>query len=352
MMKTGIIWAAALGWAALVEAKPEVRDFGKTRSGEEVQLISLKNSKGMKVEVLTYGAIVKAIEVPDRNGKPGNVVLSTDSIEKYETFNGSAAVIGRVANRIRGASFELEGKTYELVKNAGKHSIHGGKPGFARRVWALDEVGENSVTLSYLSPDGEAGFPGNLNTKVTYSVTEKSELRVDYRASTDQPTLVNLTNHAYFNLAGEGKILDHVLTIPAERYTEADKERIPTEKILPVAGTPLDLTKPTRIGDRIDAFRPGLSGFDHNYVLAEGAGLQAAGTLYDPKSGRVMEVLTTQPGVQIYTGNHLDHRAVCLETQHFPDSIHHKNFPSTVVRPKKGYEETAVFRFSVKQGTK
>jgi aldose 1-epimerase len=316
-----------------------------------VQVITLANKKGMSVEILTYGATIKELRVPDREGKVGNVVHTTDSIEKYEKFNASASVIGRVANRIKGARFELNGEVFKLIANSGKNSIHGGKPGFDRVVWALENAGlhegNNTVTLSYLSPDGEAGFPGNLLTKVTYTLTEKNELRLEYRATTDRPTLVNLTNHAYFNLAGGGTALDHVLVIPAGSYTPSDRESIPTGEIRPVKDTPLDFTKATRLGERLDQLRPQMNGYDHNYVLKEGRTPKFAARLAEPKSGRVMEIWTTQPGIQLYTGNHLGHRAVCLETQHFPDAIHHKNFPSTVVTPEKGYEEVAIYRFSV-----
>ena len=335
-----------------IEARPLVSDFGRNKSGEVVQLITLKNSRGMSAEILTYGATIKALNVLDRDGEMGNVVLSTDSIEKFEKFNASASVIGRVANRIAGASFELNGKIHQLTANAGKNSLHGGKPGFARVVWKLEgvkaeEEGE-SVTLSYLSLNGEAGFPGNLKTKVTYTLTEKNELRVDYHAKPDRPTLVNLTNHAYFNFSGKETVLDHELWIPATTYTPTNQQGIPTGEIFPVDGTPMDFTKPTSIGKRIEELKPAMKGYDHNYVLGPAGKMKLAARLSDPNSGRVMEVKTTQPGMQLYSGNHLGRRAVCLETQHYPDSVHHAHFPSTVVLPDKDYRETVIFAFSVK----
>jgi aldose 1-epimerase len=330
----------------------ETSTFGKTSAGAEVKLVTMRNSKGMRVQVISYGAIIKEILAPDRAGNFTNVVLSTDSMEKYERFPGSAAVIGRVANRIAGAQFELDGVTYKLPANYGKNTIHGGNRGFAQRVWTIEEIpqkrGESSVKLSYFSKDGEEGFPGNLKTSVTYTLTEKNELRVDYEAETDKATIVNLTNHAYFNLAGGGSCLDNLLWIPAKEYTPAGDDLIPTGEIAPLKGTSMDFSKPTRVGDRIAQLKPKLNGYDHNYILGADGKMKAAARLIDPKSGRIMKVRTTQPAVQLYTANHLNHTAVCLETQHYPDSIHHKNFPSIVVRPGKPQKETAIFAFSTK----
>ena len=328
----------------------EQAEFGKTAAGLEVKLITLRNSQGMSAQVISYGAIIKELRVPDRAGTFGNVLLTTDSLEKFEKgFSGAAAVIGRVANRIAGALFELDGTTYRLTANDRKNTIHGGRKGFAQVVWNVEETpikeGESSVKLSYLSKDGEEGFPGNLKTTVIYTLTDRNELRMDFEASTDQPTIANLTNHAYWNLAGTDTCREHILWIPAERYTPTDAELIPTGEILPVRGTPLDFTQPTRIGDRIDQFKPKLSGYDHNYVLSGGEILKMAARLTEPISGRIMEVRTTQPAVQLYTGNHLRNAAVCLETQHYPDAIHHSNFPSIVVRPEKPLRETTVFTF-------
>jgi aldose 1-epimerase len=307
----------------------------------------------MSAQIISYGAIIKELHAPDRDGKFANVVLTTDSLEKFERgFNGAAAVIGRVANRIAGAKFELDGKTYTLAANEKKNSIHGGRKGFAQAVWTVENApakeNESSVRLTYLSRDGEEGFPGNLKTSVTYSLTDNNELRIDYEAETDKPTIANLTNHAYFNLAGGGTALDHILWIPSEQYTVNDTELIPTGEIHPLKGTPMDFSQPTRVGDRIEQLKPALNGYDHNFVLGEGSTMKMAARLSEPKSGRIMEVRTTQPAVQLYTGNHLGHTAVCLETQHYPDAIHHPNFPSIVVRPGEPLKQSTVFSFSAK----
>ena len=317
-----------------------------------MKLITLRNSKGMSAQIISYGAIIKEVQAPDRDGKLTNVVLSTDTLQKFQNgFNGPAAVIGRVVNRIGGAQFELDGKTYKLPANEGKNSIHGGHKGFSQVVWTVEDApirnDESSVKLTYFSKDGEEGYPGNLTTSVIYSLTENNELRIDYQADTDKATIVNLTNHAYWNLAGGGSCLDNVLWIPSESYTDADAELIPTGEIRPLAGTPMDFRQPTRIGDRIGNLKPKMNGYDHNYILGEGRAMKMAARLVEPKSGRVMEVRTTQPAVQLYTGNHLGHTAVCLETQHYPDAIHHKNFPSIVVRPSEPLRVTTLFTFSV-----
>jgi aldose 1-epimerase len=330
----------------------EQSDFGKTPEGQEVKLITLRNAKGMRAEIISYGAIIKGVWAPDRNGNFTNVLLSTDTLDKYLRFGGSAAVIGRVANRIAGAQFELDGKTYKLAANNGKNTIHGGRKGFASVVWIVEDApakaGESSIKLTYVSKDGEENFPGNLKTSVTYTLTDKNEFRIDYDADTDKPTIVNLTNHAYWNLAGGGSCLDNILQIPAETYTLAAEDLIPTGEIAPVKGTPLDFTKPTQIGERIPQLPPKLNGYDHNFILGKDGPLKLAARLIDPKSGRVMEVKTTQPAVQLYTANHLNHTAVCLETQHYPDSIHHANFPSIIVKPGTPLKETTLFTFSAK----
>lgn len=330
----------------------ELADFGKTQDGSEVKLITLRNSKGMSAQIITYGAIIKELQAPDRNGNFTNVLLTTDSLQKFQRFNGAAAVIGRVANRIGGAQFELDGTTYKLAANNGKNSIHGGRKGFAQSVWTVEDAPmrkhESSVKLAYLSKDGEEGFPGNLKTTVLYTLTDKNELRIDYEAETDKSTIVNLTNHAYWNLAGGGSCLDNILWIPAKSYTPGDADLIPTGEILPLKGTPMDFSRPTRIGDRIEQLKPRLNGYDHNYVLGKSKAVKMAARLTEPKSRRIMEVRTTQPGVQLYTANHLAYTAVCLETQHYPDSIHHKNFPSIVLRPGEGLKETTLFTFLAK----
>lgn len=332
----------------------EQSDFGKADDGSAVQLVTLRNANGMSAEIITYGAIIKSLRAPDRDGNFTNVVLSTDSLQKHEHgFGGAAAIIGRVANRIAGAQFELDGKTYHLNANNGKNTIHGGRKGFAQSVWKVADAASNdheaSVTLRYLSKDGEEGFPGNLDTTLTYTLTDKNELVLDYKATTDKPTIVNLTSHAYWNLAGGGSALGNILWIPSSSHTPADRDLIPTGEIEPIAGTAIDFNKPTRIGDRIEQLKTRMNGYDHNFILGEDGVMKPAARLVEPKSGRVMEVKTTQPAVQLYTGNHLNYTAVCLETQHYPDSIHHDNFPSTVVRPGKPFHETTVFTFSTEK---
>lgn len=341
--------------------------FGKTPLGTPVQLFTLRNQNGMIVKVMSYGAIITEIRVPDRNGVLANVVLGTDSLEKYlNGFPAAAAVIGRVANRIAKARFTLDGQDYPLAANNGANHIHGGNQGFAQKVWEAKVLPshsqEASVKFTYLSKDGEEGYPGNLSASVTYTLTDSNELQLNYEATTDKATLVNLTNHAYFNLNGAGDILDHQLWLGTNRYTPADEQLIPTGDIATVHGTPLDFTKPTAIGARIEQLKPRVNGYDHNYVLAsDGKAPALCARASDPKSGRIMEVLTTEPGVQLYTGNHLhnvvstggitmgaNHPAFCLETQHWPDSIHHPNFPSTILRPGSAFKSTTTFRFSAK----
>ena len=343
-------------YPTLVQAQSPKRveqaDFGTTQDGAPVKLITLRNSKGMTAQIISFGAIIKDLQAPDRNGHFTNVVLTTDTLEKFQRgFNGAAAVIGRVANRIAGAQFELNGTTYKLAANNGKNTIHGGRKGFAQAVWSVEATrvkdGESAVKLVYVSKDGEEGFPGNLKTSVTYSLTDNNELRIDYEAETDKPTIVNLTNHAYWNLAGGGSCLDNILWISAEKYTPAGADLIPTGEMAFLKGTLMDFSQPTRIGERIEQLKPKMNGYDHNFILGEGNAMKLAARLVEPKSGRTMEVRTTQPAVQLYTANHLGHTAVCLETQHYPDSIHHDNFPSIVVRPKEPLKETTLFTFLV-----
>lgn len=330
----------------------EQADFGKTQDGSEVKLITLRNSKGMSAQIISYGAIIKELQAPDRNGNFTNILLTTDSLQKFQRFGGAAAVIGRVANRIADAQFALDGTTYKLPANNGKNTIHGGRKGFAQAVWTAEELpqknNESSVKFVYLSKDGEEGFPGNLKTAVIYTLTDNNELRIDYEAETDKPTIANLTNHAYWNLAGGGSCLDNILWIPSAHYTPADADLIPTGEILPLEGTLMDFSQPTRIGHRIQQLKPKMNGYDHNYILGEDKATKMAARLIEPKSGRMMEVRTTQPAVQLYTGNHLGHTAVCLETQHYPDAIHHTNFPSIVVRPGAPLKETTLFTFLTK----
>jgi aldose 1-epimerase len=339
------------------------RDFGKTEDGTPVELYTLTNKNGMVVKIMTYGAIITEIHVPDKSGKTADVVLGFNNLGQYlkgHPFFG--AIAGRYANRIAKGQFTLDGETYHLPINNGPNSLHGGLKGFDKVVWKA-EPGEGpeglSLTLGHFSPDGDQGYPGNLHTTCTYTLSDDNALKYEVTATTDKDTVVNLTNHSYFNLAGEssGEIVDHILTINAEHYTPVDDTQIPTGEIAPVMGTPFDFTKPTAIGDRIDQVTPG---YDHNYVLNSSNGaLAVAARLKDPKSGRVMEVWTTQPGVQIYTGNHLDgkltgiggkpyqkHDAICLETQHFPDSPNHPAFSSTELKPGDKYDQVTVFKFS------
>jgi aldose 1-epimerase len=314
---------------------------------------------------MSYGAILVELDMPDRTGKMSSVVLGADTFNEYLSgFPAGAAVIGRVANRIAKARFTLDGVEYKLAANNGQNHIHGGRKGFAQVLWEGEVLeskpGAAAVRFTYKSRDGEEGYPGNLTATVTYTLTDDNALRLDYTAQTDKATLVNLTNHAYFNLAGEGDVLGQELWIAAHSYTVADDELIPTGEIQTVAGTPLDFTTPTMIGARIEKLKPRINGYDHNYVIdGGGKSLVLCARARDPKSGRVMEVSTTQPGVQLYTGNHLhnlrrggasfgpNHPAFCLETQHYPDSIHHPNFPPIVLRPGEQFQSTTVFKFSV-----
>ena len=347
--------------------------FGKTAGGELIDLYTVSNKKGMEVAITNYGATVVALKVPDRAGKAADVVLGFDTLEGYE--NGTAyfgATVGRYGNRIGSGQFSLDGKTYTLPKNNGNNTLHGGIVGFNKRVWKAHEVavkdGE-SLEMSYLSADGEEGFPGNLSVKVVFTLpADRNELNIDYTASTDKDTVLNLTNHSYFNLAGEGNgdILDHVLTLHAKQFTPVDNTLIPTGELRDVAGTPMDFTSATAIGKRINDNYEQLvfgKGYDHNWVLTSGGGkgLALAAEAYESKSGRKLEVLTTEPGVQFYSGNFLDgsakgkgnkayglRAAFCLETQHFPDSPNHLNFPSTLLKPNSVYHSQTVFRFSAK----
>jgi aldose 1-epimerase len=331
----------------------EEQTFGKMPDGTEVKQFTLRNSKGMSAKLITFGAIVTDLEVPDKNGKTVNVVMGKNNLEAYAKGFPAAAVIGRFGNRIALGKFTLEGKEYQLATNNGRNHLHGGKVGFDKVVWhgkALPaKANEAAVQFHYLSKDGEENYPGNLNVTVTYTLTDDNELRLDYEATTDKSTPINLTNHAYFNLDGSGEIVDHELWLGASRYTPVTEELIPTGEIATVKGTPLDFTTPTRIGTRFGQLPPKLNGYDHNYVLdSDGKSLFLAARLKGPKSGRVMEVRTTEPGIQLYTGNHVKHEGVCLETQHYPDSINQPMFPSVVLKPNERFHSTTVFAFSAK----
>jgi aldose 1-epimerase len=346
--------------------------FGKTKEGAAVEIYTLTNRSGATAKVMTYGATLTELIVPDKNGVPGNVVLGFDALEPYLAgVPYFGATVGRVGNRIAKGAFTLNGKTYTLAKNNGPNHLHGGIKGFDKVVWKAEVVPSKdgqAVKFTYHSPDGEEGYPGNLDVTVVYTLTDTpTAVRIDYTATTDKATPVNLTNHSYFNLAGDGSgsILDHVLKIAADQITPADDTLIPTGKLEPVKGTVFDFTTPTAIGARIDKvpIAPPV-GYDHNYVLRAGPAGQPVmdiAQVRDPKSGRVMYVHTTEPGVQFYSGNFLDgtirnrngvpyqeHAAFCLETQHYPDSVNHPNFPSTILEPGKVYRSTTVYAFSAK----
>jgi aldose 1-epimerase len=352
-----IIAASVLSFHSLATAalqRVEERDFGKLSDGTVIRQFTLRNSKGMSAKVISYGAIITELRAADRNGVMTNVVLGATSLDQYAgSFNASAAVIGRFANRIAKARFTLDGAEYKLAANSGPNHIHGGRKGFARVVWNAKALPprahEAAVQFRYLSKDGEEGYPGNATVTVTYTLTDDNEFRIDYEATTDKPTPINLTNHAYFNLAGGGDVLDHTLWLAADRYTVADDQLIPTGEIAPVKGTPLDFTTPTAIGERIQQLKPKPGGYDHNYVInGGGKSLVLAARVTEAKSGRVMEVRTTQPGVQLYTANHLKHGALCLETQHYPDSVNRPEFPSVILRPGDAFKSTTAFRFATK----
>jgi aldose 1-epimerase len=341
-------------------------DFGKTPDGTPVELYVLTNANGLKAKVMTYGATLTELDVPDRDGKLGDVVLGFDDLEGYlkgHPFFGST--VGRVANRIAKGKFTLDGKEYKLAVNNGPNSLHGGLKGFDKVVWKAETVQKPdaaAVKFSYHSRDGEEGYPGNLDATVTYTLTNDNELRLDYTATADKATPVNLTNHTYFNLAGNGNMLGHELMLEADRYTPTDDTLIPTGEIKPVRDTPLDFTTPHTIGSRIARLKGDPGGYDHNFVLGGGGKkLALAARVREPKTGRVMEMYTTEPGVQFYTGNFLDgklkgkggvvyakHQAFCLEAQHFPDSVNHANFPPMILRPGKTYTQTTVYKFSAK----
>lgn len=369
LLTTPVAGLIALALALPAAAAVRKQAFGKTKAGEPVELYTLTNSKGMEVSISTYGGIVTSIKVPDRSGKFADVVLGHDSVEPYVRNNSPflGATIGRYGNRIGHARFTLDGVEYKLAANNGPNNLHGGPTGFNTRVWKAKEL-KNGLELTYLSKDGEEGFPGNLSVTVTFTVTENNELRIRYQAATDKTTVVNLTNHSYFNLAGqgEGDVLGHLLMINADRFTPVDSDLIPTGELKPVEGTPFDFRKPTAIGARIDADDPQVKlggGYDHNFVLNRtGPGLILAARAVDPRSGRVLETLTTEPGVQFYAGNFLDgsikgkggkayskRYGFCLETQHYPDSPNKPSFPTTTLKPGERYDTTTVYRFSVEK---
>lgn len=371
-----VAWLLTLNVSASVAESPRpprkepglaVSVFGKMPGGRDVMIFELSNPKGLRARVTEYGAILVSVEVPDRDGKLADVALGFDDLESYVKHNPMfGATVGRYANRIANASFKLDGVEYHVTKNSGKDHIHGGNDKrFDHVLWTsypyITET-EAGVRFTHLSLDGEEGFPGNLNCMVTYAVTNKNELWITYSAMTDKPTVVNFSNHSYFNLAGAGNgdVLGHEVTIDALWYTPAGEGLIPTGEIRSVAGTPLDFLQPHKIGERI-AELADTRGYDHNYVLRTSYGEPTlAVRVYEPTSGRVMEVTTTEPGVQFYTANNLGtvkgksgktykaHDAFCLETQHFPDSPNKPHFPSTVLRLNQTYLTTTTFAFSTK----
>jgi aldose 1-epimerase len=351
--------------------KIEQSAFGKTADGEDVSLFTLQNTAGMKATLTDYGATVISLFAPDRHGNFDDVVFGFPILEGYlqeHPFFGGT--IGRYGNRIGKGKFKLDGVEYKLAANNGENHLHGGVKGFHKVVWSAAPVQQDSAVgakFSYLSKDGEEGYPGNLSCTVTYSLTNNNELKIEYHATTDKATPVNLTHHGYFNLAGQvkGDILNHQLEIFADRFTPVDKGLIPTGELRPVEGTPMDFRQPHAIGERINSEDEQLKfglGYDHNWVLNNSNGsLALAARVYEPTTGRVMEVWTTEPGLQFYSGNFLDgtltgkdnqiykHRSgFCLETQHFPDSPNKPDFPSTILRPGETYSTETIYRFAAK----
>ncbi len=356
------------GFSGKGKATLKKEDFGKTKVGQSVELYTLTNANGVETKITNYGGIVVSLKTPDRQGKLDDVVLGFDNLDEYlkgHPFFGT--LTGRYANRIAKGRFTLNGVEYKLATNNGENHLHGGIKGFDKMVWSAREVPAKdgvALELAYLSKDGEEGYPGNLSVKVVYTLTNKNELRIDYSATTDKDTVVNLTNHSYFNLAGHGNgdILNHQVTINADRFTPVDSKLIPTAELRSVKGTPFDFTQPAAIGARVEQNDEQLkfgNGYDHNFVINGKAGtLRQAAKVVEPATGRVMEVWTTEPGVQLYIGNFLSDRAgkggkvykrrygFCLETQHFPDSPNKPSFPSAVLKKGGRYQTTTVFKFS------
>ncbi|MCL6523751.1 MAG: galactose mutarotase [Thermoflavifilum sp.] len=350
---------------------PDSTAFADTVDGKEVRIYYLENHRGMAVAITNYGGRIVSLVVPDSSGQPADVVLGYPSIKDYLSDSSTylGALIGRYGNRIAKGRFTLNGKTYQLYINNPPNSLHGGHHGFDSKVWEARQPSDSVLELTYVSPDGEENYPGTLTVQVTYTVTDSNALEISYRATTDKPTVLNLTNHAYFNLSGEGypSIGNTVLQLLADHYTPIDSTLIPTGEIAPVAGTPLDFTKPMPIGQRIDSPFIQLQyghGYDHNFVLNKPApdSLSLAAVAYSPVTGIEMKVYTTQPGVQFYSGNFLDgsHKglagkpyvrrsAFCLETQHFPDSPNHPNFPSTLLNPGEIFTSQTIYAFGIHQ---
>ena len=363
-----MLWLPATT-AAMARHEIKKQAFGMTDSGEPVEIYTLTNANGMEARIMSYGGTVVSLKAPDRHGKLGDVVLGYETLDGYlKNSPYFGAIIGRYANRIGKARFSLDGKEYTLGKNNGENTLHGGFKGFDKVIWKGKEVKSKDgvgLSLSYVSKDGEEGFPGNLTVTVVYTLTKNNELKIEYNATTDKATVVNLTNHSYFNLAGEGSILQHELMIDASRFTPVDSGLIPTGELRSVKGTPMDFTQFAGIGTRIDQQDEQLTfgrGYDHNWVLNNVTGsLALAARVYEPGSGRVMEIYTTELGIQFYSGNFLDgsitgkngqvykqRYGLCLETQHFPDSPNKSDFPSTVLKRGQKYNSSTIYRFSVK----
>lgn len=367
--RTTAVFICSLAIATATTRAQTMEDF------DSIQLATLKNSQGMTVKVTNYGATVTSIMVPDRNGKLADVALGYNRVEDYMNAVDKpyfGAIVGRYGNRIAKGKFSIGNETYKLAVNNGENHLHGGVIGFDKVVWTMQAAqvkNAEAVKLTYLAKDKEEGYPGNLQITVTYTLTNANELKVDYLATTDKATPVNLTQHTYFNLKGEGEgdILDHEMMINAEAYTPTDAGAIPTGEIAPVKGTPFDFTSPKPIGRDINQNHEQIKfgmGFDHNFVIKRAAGdksMQLAARVVEPKSGRTMEVLTTEPGIQFYCGNFLDGRlkgkagkayvqrgGFCLETQHYPDSPNQPKFPSTILEPGKKYETSTIYKFSAK----
>jgi aldose 1-epimerase len=342
-------------------------DFEGVIDGKTTRMFTMENENGMVVTLTNYGAKIISVYAPDKNGNYADVLMGFNSLAEYQQYGAShGAVVGPFANRIANAQFTIDGETYQLPVNNGEASLHSGPDSWYRKAWDYEKNG-NVTTFMLESPDGEFGFPGNKKAKVTYTLTDDNELKIDYEVTTDKPTHINLTNHSYFNLRGEGNgdITGHVLVINADKSTPVDENMIPTGEIVDIRGTALDFTTPHTIGERIDADHPQLkfgSGYDFNYVINKESGeLAFAASAFEPESGRYMEVFTTEPGVQLYTGNHLKGTEIgnsgepygprtgfCLETQHFPDSPNQPDFPSTLLQPDEVYNSTTIYKFSVK----
>ena len=361
----------ALSWRTFMsaDAKETVKQatFGKMPDGTPVYLYTLGNTQGMEVKITNYGGILVSVSVLDKDGKVGDVVLGFDRLEDYlKGHPYFGAIVGRYGNRIAKGRFPLGGRTYTLATNNNENHLHGGLRGFDKAVWKaepLTSVEDAGLKLSYLSKDGEEGYPGNLNVTVIYTLTRRNELRIEYAATTDKPTVVNLTNHSYFNLAGSGTVLEQELVINADKFLPVDKGLIPIGVLQSVKGTPMDFTTPEKIGERIDQDFEQLKiggGYDHCYVLNKPGLRNVAAKAFSAGSGRLLELFTTEPAVQLYTGNFLDgtlkgkggriyqkRSAFCLETEHYPDSPNHPAFPSVVLNPGQKYSTTTIYKFSV-----